>query len=268
MASGPKRFLILSAPRTGSTLVQQALDSSPEIVCFGEIFNQHLDFIDYHSTNGYESNDQEIASRADDPAGFLEQRIFSNQPPSGRATGFKLHYDHFWGFPGLVEALRDDHDLAVIHLRRRNALRSLVSSKIVEETGVYFESAGSRSGPIAAIARTVRRAVPGRRQRARATVEISQDELRKFVVVEELTARHWEGEVFRDHELQNVQYEDLVADPSREFARIQSFLGVEPRDLAIRTARQNPQPLSVLIENYAELSEACRGTDLEWMLDG
>ncbi len=57
MSSSYKRFVVLSGPRTGSTLVQEALDSSPEIICFGEIFNQHLNFIDYRR-DGYESTNE------------------------------------------------------------------------------------------------------------------------------------------------------------------------------------------------------------------
>ncbi|MCH7580953.1 MAG: hypothetical protein IIB22_11970, partial [Chloroflexi bacterium] len=130
---------------TGSTLVQGALNSNPEIICFGEIFNQHLDDIDYR-TEGYESTAVDVGLRAANPGAFLRERIFADPATPVRATGFKFHYDHFWGFPGLVEILKNDRGLSVIHLRRRNVLRMVISAKIAAEPGVYFQSAGTRIG--------------------------------------------------------------------------------------------------------------------------
>ena len=263
MPSSYRRFVVLSGPRTGSTLVQEALDSSPEIICFGEIFNQHLGFIDYRM-EGYESTTADMDLRAANPGAFLRKRIFTEPATSVRAVGFKFHYDHFWGFPGLTQALQQDRDLLLVHLRRRNALRVIVSSKIAEKTGVYFESAGTRTGLLGAMARTLRRLRP-RPSQASAKVIISPAELRQAVLESDLTAMHWE-EIFKHHEILRLSYEDLMPDPTLEFDRLQSFLGVGPSKLKIRVMRQNPQPLPHLIENYTDLAAAFRGSDVEWML--
>ena len=263
-AADPVRFIILSGPRTGSTLVQGALNSSPEIICFGEIFNQHLDAIDYR-TEGYESTVADMDLRAANPGAFLRERILTDPARPVRATGFKFHYDHFWGFPGLMEILKEDRDLSVIHLRRRNVLRMVISAKIAEETGVYFQSAGTRSGLQGMVVRGLRRVWP-RPRLPQDKVTVEPEEIRHAVLESDLTAQHWEG-IFRDHKILKLNYEDLVPDPGPEFDRIQSFLGVTPTNLAVKTARQNPEPLAELIANYEELRNAFRGTEYESFLD-
>ena len=258
------RFMILSGPRTGSTLVQGALNSSPEIICFGEIFNQHLDAIDYR-TEGYESTVVDMDLRAANPDAFLRERVFTDPATPVRATGFKFHYDHFWGFPGLVDVLKDDKDLSVVHLRRRNVLRMVISARIAEETGVYFQSAGTRTGLQAKIARALRRMWP-RPRLPQDKVTINPEEVRHAVLESDLTAQHWEG-IFVDHDIPKLNFEDLVPDPKREFDRIQSFLGVAPAELEVKTARQNPEPLAELIANYDELRTAFKGTEYESFLE-
>ena len=263
-AAYPVRFMILSGPRTGSTLLQSALSSSPEITCFGEIFNHQLDKIDYR-TEEYESTIVDMDLRATNPGEFLRKRIFTDPVTPIRATGFKFHYDHIWGFPGLRQALEEDRGLAVIHLRRRNVLRVLVSSKIAEETGVYFQSAGTRSGLQAKIVQTLRGAVRLTRP-TQDKVRVKPEEVRQANLESDLTAQHWER-IFEGHDLLKLTYEDLVPDPKDEFDRILSFLGVTPADLEVTTARQNPEPLEDLISNYDELRTAFQGTDYESLLD-
>lgn len=48
---------------------------------------------------------------------------------------------------------------------------------------------------------------------------------------------------------------------------MQSFLGLTPVTLKIKTARQNPEPLAELIANYDELRDAFQGTEYEAYLD-
>jgi LPS sulfotransferase NodH len=264
MPAAFKRFIILSGPRTGSTLVQSALNSSAEITCFGEIFNQQLDDIDYR-TEGYETTEADVNLRAADPGEFLRTRIFIEQARPVRATGFKFHYDHLWGFPGLVNVLKEDRALSVVHLRRLNVLRTMVSAKIAEETGVYVQSAGTRSGLVAKAARLFRRVRP-RPQVRRSKIVVRPEDFRQAVIESDLTARHW-AEIFEGHKILKLNYEDLVPDPRPEFDRIQSFLGVAPVTLGIMTARQNAGPIEELISNYDELRDAFQDTEYETYLD-
>jgi hypothetical protein len=59
----------------------------------------------------------------------------------------------------------------------------------------------------------------------------------------------------------------MVAEFQETFGRIQAFLGLTPRPLAINLVRQNPEPLAKLIENFDELHAEFRGTPEEWMFE-
>lgn len=261
--TGYKRFIVLSGPRTGSSLLVDALNSSPDIVCFGEIFNQR-ESIDY-GVDGYDTaSTEDIALRSRSPGEFLSKRIFCNHPEHVRAVGFKFHYTHFWGFPGIRQILEEDRDILVLHLQRHNLLRVLVSLKIAKETGIYFQHGGWRARSLPMIAGLFRRLFSGRAQPASPKVTISPDEFRQEAMALAMTAKHWE-EMLAGHPIFPVSYEDMTPDPQEEFARAQSFLGVTPSKLRVAFVRQNPQKLEELIENYTELRNSLRGGPAEWM---
>lgn len=277
------RFMTLSGPRTGSTLLQEALNSSPEIHCFGEIFNDLVKNIDYR-VDGYDMwSDEDMALRSASPVEFLRQRIFCRHAEPVRAVGFKFHYGHFWFHSGLMEALRDDRDLAVIHLTRRNLVRVFVSDKIAERTRVYRRSVErAQQGPVTRLRATLRMANLGRavRRPTRAlarvlsalsdtpptlSLNVDVEELRVYLYRTRSSIERW-AEIMRDHPTMEVAYEDMAPDPAPTFERAQAFLRVTPRRLAVVLERQNPQPLRMLIENFDEVHAALRDTPDEWML--
>ncbi len=289
---GFTRFVILSGARTGSTMLAQALNSSPDIICFRELFNLKTNEIDY-SVEGYDDrNADDLALRKGDPVRFLRERIFCQHPDSVKAVGFKFHYVHFWAFPGLWEALTEDTDLRVLHLKRRNLLRMLLSRKIADITGVWQVEPGRRAGWASARSTEVRRkltpayvmlalrrpgkaaawlwrlARPARAGKVAPRVQavVSEEELRKFITTTEVTSAHFE-ELFRQHPSLTVFYEDLSGDGMPTFDAPQRFLGAEPKPLTITLRRQNPEPLRELLENYDELREAFRDTPYEWMFE-
>ena len=133
------RFIVLCAGRTGSYMLTSSLNYSPKIVCFGEVFHFLTNHIDYH-VDGYDMYDPEdLALRERDFEKFIDQRIFCERPETITAVGFKIHYNQFWGYAGLKEWITDQRQIRVLHLRRRNLLRQLVSLKIVESTRVSVE---------------------------------------------------------------------------------------------------------------------------------
>jgi hypothetical protein len=139
MSTDYTRFIILSDARTGSNLVQQALNSHPNIVCFREIFNLRPDYIDYDVERWHPMSAEDLELRAADPGAFLSKRIFCEHESGIRAVGFKFHYGHFWFHEKLLPALTEDTGLRVVHLQRRNQLRTLVSLRVVEQTGMWLE---------------------------------------------------------------------------------------------------------------------------------
>ncbi len=263
------RFVIVAGARTGSTMLARALNLNPQIRCFGELFNKDVDFVPF-DVDGYDNFDgRQRQLRGGDFAAFLRERIFPAQDDT-QATGFKLLYGQDRDFPGLPEWLVEQEDLRVIHLRRRNLLRSLVSWKIADTTGVWVEAQGAALANRATLQQAARhplRALAALRRRLqlrlaprtarRAPVTLTPDECSAMFRYLQLHEIHYEMD-FVSHPKLMLFYEDLLDSPEDTFKQAQSFLGVEPRPLAAPIRRQNPQPLRDLLANYEELYEAFR----------
>lgn len=276
------KFMILAEARTGSTMLVRALTSHPSIRCFGEVFNKMVPFVAF-GVDGYDNFSARERTRRDrDFTSFLRERIYCSQPEEIRAVGFKTLYGQFWGFRGLLEHLVDDAEIRVLHLKRRNILRMLVSLKMAQATGVWVEIGGSKftlanllrasRHPLRAASRLPRLLWPPKLVRQplqkapRIRVTVTKDELFKFIVKEKLTATHYDDRLGAHPKL-TLFYEDLLTQREKVFNQVQSFLGVEPRPLAITLRRQNPEPLRDLLENYDHLYEAYRNTPHAWMFD-
>jgi LPS sulfotransferase NodH len=109
---GFKEFIVLSRSRTGSNMLISFLNSHPHIQAEGEIFAK-------------------LGSK--DPNDILSE-VFAKQPLYVKARGFKIFYYHPLDEKDksneLWNALINMNNLQVIHLKRRNLLRTLVSRKI------------------------------------------------------------------------------------------------------------------------------------------
>jgi len=266
----------MCGPRTGSNMLVSALDSHPRIVCFREIFNFTFPDIDY-AVQGYRRDDPDaIALRKRDPAAFLRTRIYAQNPAVVDAVGWKFIYEHFWDYPGLIEALQSDKALRIIHLKRRNGLRAFLSYKMALHTGRWQRPKRSRSrlgARLASVARHPGRAAAALLGRAREQVAesdrrimLAPRECIEYIQMREKQMAHFEG-LFSSHQRLDVQYEDLVTDRQGEFARAQAFLGVEQKPLVEKVERQNPGTLRDLVQNYDELASAITSASYGWMLD-
>lgn len=274
-SSNYTRFIILFYARTGSTLLAHALNSHPHVICFREVFNWlHGDsYVDF-SVDGYDNKSADDARlRKTDPIAFLEKRIFCQHPPPTSAVGFKLSYAQCeppWGFTTVLDYLVQDKQTRILHVQRRNMLKSLASEKLAGITGQYMRLRASVHlssipkafiHPTRAFERVWAIATRNLRQAHMPTrVTLSVEECKAyFESTKSAIARH--EELFRDHDRLSVFYEEILSSRDEIFARAQSFLGVEPQTLAVGLSKQNPDDLRSLIENYDELREAFAGTE-------
>ena len=272
-SSSYTRFVVLTHPRTGSTLLSRALNSHPRITCFGEVFNWVLTHVDF-TVEGYdESNADDLNLRNKDPVAFLQERIFCQPPGMSSAVGFKLHYSHCsppWGFPALLDHLVQDKEVRILHLQRRNMLKSLASEKIATITGRYMHARAAARlrnipkafiHPVTALKKA--RAIIAQnvlsRQRPR-RVTLSVEECKAYFEETELTVKQHD-ELFGEHDRLSLFYEEILSARDDTFARAQSFLGVEPLVLAVALTKQSPDDLRTILENYDELREAFAGTE-------
>jgi hypothetical protein len=274
MTEAYQRFIILGDARTGSNMVAGALNTHPQIRCFREIFHFMQEYVDYN-VEGYDPYDAaDFALRAADPVRFLRERIFCDQPEGIRAVGFKYLYPHFWGFDGLIPHLTADTNLFVIHLKRRNWLRVLVSVRLAEASGKWIEDWGIAHAPRPLVPRALSAALhPARtvaRWRGRQQEKRERAEEKSGLVLTPQECEDWfersrreeaRGDAIAEgHPTLQVSYQDLLEHREAEFARIEDFLGVERAKLVVSAQRQNPEPLRTLIHNYDELRGAFAGT--------
>lgn len=175
-------------------------------------------------------------------------RAFAKQPFYVRAKGFKIFYYHpqdsadspIWDMLQAIDGLH------LIHLKRRNILHALVSSRVAYTTGIY----GVRSEREAA---TYQNALP----KVRFTAEELERDFRQ--------TRDWEREGaarFADKPSLDVDYEAMVSDLPGQFRRITDFLGVAPRAPRTDFKRQRTCSLWDMVENYRGLKDHFAAT--EW----
>ena len=175
---------------------------------------------------------------------MLNSNIFKHYDKSIRAVGFKIFYQHpVWDQSGNVwTCLQNMDDLKVIHLKRTNILRTLVSRKIASKTDVWKEANAS-----------------GRSDTFDRKVSLSKEECEESFD----KTRSWETEGdtrFSNNALLQISYEDLSNDYQNQMQRVQIFLDVTPIELQPQTQRQNPESLRELIINYDELKKTFAGS--------
>lgn len=91
---------------------------------------------------------------------------------------------------------------------------------------------------------------------------LTVEECRDFFAKDAEDTAHYD-ELFGEHNIHRLYYEDLTERYTDTLNQAQAFLGLKPRLLVAETRKQNPEPLQELIENYAELYEAFKGTPEE-----
>jgi LPS sulfotransferase NodH len=232
------RFIVLGRPRTGSTFLRSALNGHRQLFTFGELFRHDLISREPHLGG---LSDEALADYSKRPLDFIQERVFRTYPAQIRAVGFKIFYHHahneysepIWSY------LLGDQSIHVIHVKRRNLLKTFVSHKVAWLTGTWKQTSESaQTVPSVAL-----------------TFEECEVEFRTATAQEAaFDAR------FGKHPLLNVVYEDLVKNFTPEMARIQDFLGVEQLVLRPTTVQQGKRPLAEQVVNYYELKERFQHT--------
>lgn len=222
-----QRFAIVANPRTGSNFLLDGLKSSSSIRMYHEIFADH---------NRQIGKDFEK----------ILSTVLQYESKSTKIVGFKVFYNHLseeeW------EKLQRRDELKVIHLTRRNRLRTVISLEIAFKTGRWTSSHN--------FVRTQEKRVmldPARVVKRLEQIEAGEAATR---------AR------FRDREMLEVIYEELVHSPEQVFSSVEKYLGVDGIDPnRIRLKKQNPEALEQLIINYDQVEAALKSTRFAEYLD-
>jgi LPS sulfotransferase NodH len=246
------RFVILATARTGSNLLLSLLSNHPAIKTHGELFK--LDAL----------SSENLRHVLDDPITYLHERLYKPQRDTVTAVGFKLFYYHLtlehvqvlapvaafvdahYDRPTLEQRFKDawdrlieNQELAIIHLKRRNMLETLVSLKTAMETQQWWS------------------VVP--KEDARLTLHLDPEECRQYFCQQDQLVAAADA-AFAHHRKMEVVYEDLVEQPQETLSRVFEFLNVPWHSVTTRMRKQRSAPVREIVRNYGELKESCRNT--------
>lgn len=186
------------------------------------------------------TDDELVAWRKRDPVDFMNRTAFL---ADGHLwSGFKMKSDELVQrkYAGVLAALRADTSLKILHLNRSNLLDRYMSWVMVNKvTGVTLATREQDRPEFEAV-----------------TISPKKAE-KDFVLAEERQARL--DEWFGDHEVLQLDYDELTTDAANQSARICSFLDIEERLLTTRTVKLSPH-VSTLIANFDEVRAYFDGT--------
>jgi LPS sulfotransferase NodH len=239
------KFIILGKGRSGSNFLKGLLNSHSQVITFGEIFRDpHAIGWDLPPYDRYLQQQSLVSLLNQDPTTFLSKEVFKKYPKHISAVGFKLFYYHaqevsrqvLWSF------LKEKKELKILHLKRRNTLRELLSLRKAFKTNHWTNTTGTADKSF--------------------SISLNYDDcLQEFIYAQQ--SKEQFDTFFQDHPRIGVVYEDLANDYEREMRRIQDFLEVTYEPVIPSTFKQSNQPLIEAISNYSELKQKFEGTPWE-----
>lgn len=234
------RFVVVCFGRTGSSWLCSLLQSHPAILCHEELFSpKGIRYAPGYLERLGTTAPWSVDSRDRHAAGFLEAVL--SQDLGHQAVGFKMLN---WMRSEMLFDLARRPDVHKVILRRRNRVRAFLSRTRSE-----------------ALERWYMESYHGLRIRLEPTELIEYVE-RYDTFYDELRAATAGTPVWE------IAYEDLLEDDQRARG-IVDFLGVEPRDVRLRSAlpRQSRDLTREVVINFEELSSRLRGTALHAELE-
>ncbi len=140
-----KKFIILGTARTGSNFLRSLLNSHKHVIAFGEIFSDY-NAIDWQLPVYKFRSNRVLTLIQNDPTAFLESKVFRNYPRYVSAVGFKIFYNHAQNENWKPVWLHlKDMGVRVIHIKRKNLLKTYLSEQKAFKTGEWINTSGSNN---------------------------------------------------------------------------------------------------------------------------
>lgn len=218
-------FVILSQSRSGSTLLQQLIDSHPQVICDEEIFNRD---------QGYVKNPFFLKLWKKIPYPLIYYHRYQNE---SSVYGFKLFTYHLDRTGRAVHIL---HKLGwkIIYLNREDVIEQVLSGMIATRTNQW-----RRDGQIDMTS-------------ARHHIPVDQ-----FIesVKGRLMWQKVEANILKELPHLSLTYEGHLrheADWQNSLNRVFDFLNIENCDVQTSIKKMYKQPYSEMVANFDELIEA------------
>jgi LPS sulfotransferase NodH len=224
-----KKYIIVTRSRTGSNFLISLLNAHPNIHALGEEFSK----IGNKSTQS------------------IWNQIFCKKPKNIHLVGFKLFYYHPLDSEdkSVWEIIQNDPEIRLIHLTRKNLLRTYVSREIAKKTDIW--SSNESGGKLIS------------KELKKIEVNISQ------CMADIENTINWQNTFknrFNNHRVLEINYEQLSNDTQKTMHKVFDFLETTQHPVTSELKKQNTESLSELISNYTEVSEAFKSNGLEQFL--
>lgn len=254
-----QKFAILGIQRTGTTLVRTTLDSHPDIMCLGEIFQMRSGMAHGQAPRrgfktrtdlGYQSYIQQSALRR------LRNRIARNsmvreyldniyQSPGYAAIGFKFMYSQLRKYPSVLQYIRTKN-IRVIHVVRENVLKTHLSKLTMRARGLAHST----------------------RKANLVSVRVPTNDLIKTLNKIQDNGMRWKQALDGHSEYMQITYESFVEDNASVLSEVLAFLEVDPNvSLQSDLVQLNTAPLHEIIENFDEVQDCLADTPFSWCID-
>jgi hypothetical protein len=229
------RAIQFSHKRVGSTFLQNAINSHPNIMGIDEVF------VNMAKKPGMKKSGftPYLRSDANTPKNYIENIIYKKYPD--KHTIFKLMYNQIEYHGGLMQYIIKNN-IPMIHLMRKNLVKQILSG---------LNAATTKHDPI--VVRPVR------------LLELVMD-AHKFNIL-------WKDRLANQIKL-TLFYEDIIGEtvgdktymaPNANIA-VCDFFGIPQVQLHSPTKKKNKEDIRVYLPNYDEIKKVFKGSKFEWMI--
>jgi len=236
------KFVVVGAPRTGSTLLVKTLNTLDNVCCHGELLAElvrgYEDGFDLMAASKSERDariHRLVQERNRNPSGFIQSALNT----ANAAAGFKVLYRDLINprWSEVTDSLLALPSIKFIHLSRLNSLRRYISEQILQSGGPNHSGAGGNS-------------------EKRVKIHIDIDAYLRNTVETAAEARHTVA-LLSGQAVLDISYEELSADTTATVARVGRFLGLDIAATQIKPAlkKVGAADLSEAVSNYQELLE-------------
>ncbi len=255
------KYIVLATQRTGTNLIANLLKSHSNIVSYFEIFDKKNSQLGKGFKPFTNNNVYKLSVRF--PIEFLNQYIFRNYSEKIEAVGFKLMYNQLSENKINKIINFQDNSINIIHLKRKNKLKTLVSYKLAEKNNSFSQFQHDQLKIEPEIRKNITRNTTPFSIK---TVKLSIIECENYFKLITRQEKIFDKIISKNNVLP-LFYEDIEMNMENEIKRIISFLNISYEKLSSLTIKQNPQTLSQSIENYSELAEHFKNTKLAIYFD-
>ena len=223
--------------RVGSTFLQKAIDSHPDIAGIDELF------VNIARKEGMRKSGFKPYKRTtyNNPANYIKQEIWSSYPPI-MSVIFKLMYNQIDNHSGLHRFIVDNK-LPIIHLIRRNLVKQVISNQ---------NSGTTEHAPI----------------------KITPNALLFKVNEFENLNNKWKDS-FKGHKKLTLYYDDIIGVKTNAFTFVENdaniaicdFFGVKHLPLFTNTKKKNKNDIWTYLQNREGVEKGFKGTKFQWMVE-